>query len=51
MTKTNYEQSENFKRIKKKIQKTSVNQITAFDHKYEINCDTIQQQKYFKSIR
>ena len=34
MTKTNYDQLENFKRIEKKIEKSSVNQIAAFDHKY-----------------
>ena len=31
MTKTNYDQSEDFRRIEKKIEN---NPITAFDHKY-----------------
>ena len=56
MTKTNYDQSENFKRIEKKIEKSSVNPIAAFDHKYrllffffyEINYNTIQKQKNLK---
>ena len=34
MTKTNYDQLKNFKRIEKKIGKSSVNPITAFDRKY-----------------
>ena len=34
MTKTNYDQLENFKIVEKKIQKCSVNPIAAFDHKY-----------------
>ena len=34
MTKTNYDQLENFKRIEKKIKVSSVNPIAAFDHKY-----------------
>ena len=34
MTKTNYDQSENLKRCEKKIEKSSVNAIAAFDHKY-----------------
>ena len=34
MTKTNYDQLENFKRIEKKIGKSLVNPITAFDRKY-----------------
>ena len=34
MTKTNYDRSENLKRIEKKIEKSSVNPLTAFDHKY-----------------
>ena len=34
MTKTNYEQLENFKRIEKRIKKNSVNPMTAFDQKY-----------------
>ena len=33
MTNTNYDQIENFKRIEKKIEKSSVNSIAAFDHK------------------
>ena len=33
-TKTNYDQFENFKRIEQKIEKSSVNPIAAFDHKY-----------------
>ena len=40
MTKTNYDQLENFlKRIEKNIEKSSVNPIAAFDH------NTIQKQK------
>ena len=31
MTKTNYDQLETFKRIKKKIEKSLVNPVTAFD--------------------
>ena len=34
MTKTNYHQLETFKRIENRIEKSSVNPITAFDHKY-----------------
>ena len=34
MTKTNYDQLENFKRIEKKIEKSLVNLIASFDHKY-----------------
>ena len=34
MTKTNYDQLENFKRIGRKIEKSSVNPIAAFDYKY-----------------
>ena len=34
MTKTNYDQSEDFRRIEKEIEKSLVNPITAFDHKY-----------------
>ena len=34
MTKTNYDQLENFKRIEEKIENSSVNPIAAFDHKY-----------------
>ena len=34
MTKISYDQLENFKRIEKKIGKSSVNPITAFHHKY-----------------
>ena len=34
MTKTNYDQLENFKRIEKRIEKSSVNLIAAFDNKY-----------------
>ena len=34
MTKTNYDQLEDFKRIDKKIEKRSVNPIAAFDRKY-----------------
>ena len=34
MTKTNYDQLKNFKRIEKKIEKSSVNPITSFGHKY-----------------
>ena len=34
MTKTSYDQLENFKRIEKTIEKTSVNPTAAFDHKY-----------------
>ena len=34
MTKTSYGQLENFERIEKKIEKSSVNPIVAFDHKY-----------------
>ena len=34
MTKTNYDQSENFKRIEKKIEKSSVNATASFDQKY-----------------
>ena len=33
MTKTNYDQLENFKRIEKTIEKSSVNPTAAFDHK------------------
>ena len=36
MTKTSNGQLENFKRIKKKIEKSSVNPIAAFNHKYMI---------------
>ena len=32
--KTNYDQLENFQKIEKKIERSSVNPITAFDHKY-----------------
>ena len=34
ITKTYYDQLENFKRIEKKIEKSSVNPIAAIDHKY-----------------
>ena len=34
MTKISYDQLENFKRIEKKIGKSLVNPITAFDHNY-----------------
>ena len=34
MTKTNRDQLENFQRIEKKIEKSSVNPIAAIDHKY-----------------
>ena len=34
MTKTSYDQLENFKRIEKKIENSWVNQIAAFDHKH-----------------
>ena len=34
MTKTNHDQLENFKRIEKKIEVSSVSPIAAFDHKY-----------------
>ena len=34
MTKTNYDQSENFKSIEKKIEVSSVKTIAVFDHKY-----------------
>ena len=34
MTQTNYDQSENFKRIEKTLEKSSVNSIAAFDHEY-----------------
>ena len=48
MTKTNYDQLENFKRIEQKIQKSSANTTAVFDHKYmEINYEPIQQQKNF----
>ena len=33
MSKTNYDQLENFKRIEKKMAKSSVNPIAAFGHK------------------
>ena len=35
MSKTNYDQLENFRKNKKKIEKSSVNPIAAFDHKYK----------------
>ena len=34
ITKPYYDRLENFKRIEKKIEKSSVNQIAAIDHKY-----------------
>ena len=34
MTKTNYDQLENFQKNWKKIEKSSVNPIAAFDHNY-----------------
>ena len=34
MTKTNYDQLENFKIIEKKIEENSVKPIVYFDHKY-----------------
>ena len=34
MTKTHYDRLENFKRIEKKIEKSSVNPIASFDHMY-----------------
>ena len=33
-SKTDYDQLQNFKRIEKTIEKSSVNQIAAFHHKY-----------------
>ena len=34
MTKTNYDQLENFQKIEKKFEKSLVNPTSAFDHKY-----------------
>ena len=34
MTKTNFDQLKNFPKIEKKIEKSSVNPIAAFDNKY-----------------
>ena len=45
MTKTNYDQLENFTRIEKKIEKSSVNPIAAFDHK------TLQNKSKAKKIK
>ena len=42
MTKTDYDQF--FKRTEKKIEKSSVNPIAAFDHKNEINYNAIQNK-------
>ena len=34
MTKNNYDQLKNFKRIEKKVEKSSVNPIASLDHNY-----------------
>ena len=46
MTKTSYDELENFKRVEKKIGKSSVNPIASFDHKYI----KLKSKKMLKSI-
>ena len=51
MSKTNYDQLENFETIEKKIGKSSVNLITAFDHKYmKETMIQFKSKKFQKSI-
>ena len=51
MTKTNYDQFDNFKGIEKKIEKSSVNLIAAFHHKvHEINYNTKVHPLNFEKV-
>ena len=50
MIKTSYGQLESFKRIEKKIEKSSINPTAAFDHKYMIQT-IIQLKRQKKNLK